>query len=874
MKKTFAVLLSLVMCLGLFAGCGGGGDGGSHTHTYATTWSSDETNHWHAATCEHTDEVSDLAAHTFGDWTVVTEQTCVQDGVQERACTVCGYTEEQTLPATGKHDYEVAVHIDGDCVTEERTSYKCKNCSDTYEEVGNVDPSVHHSTAFACGSHCASCAQDTAESDHAAAACGLSGHYICDGQDHIQCTIPVDENMIFGETADGTGMILTGFEAAGTETEILVPAYVNGKPVVEIADVFDGTLADIGAWMKTVTYVYIPDTVKTIGMYFVYQMDALEEIRLPKSVTSWAQHTFFDNPSLTELNIPRGVTTLSGNVGFSDPSSAEAALETISVPSSFTDLDCLRLFFAAKADIAVNYEGTEEEWTALVDTVSDADLKAILTADTFEVTCEYDYAAQYTEESNALQLRISDFTFDFVDGGVAITGYVGDAVETLAIPATIGGIPVVALAQDALEVLVDGDGTVTANANLAFVKTFDFSAATNLTTIGNYNFYNLDALETVVLPDSVTYIGAQCFYDCPNLTTVTLPAGATMNMNNAPFAYCGNLTSVTLPATLEGTSSAGAFAVEGESARELSVSFPGSYTVFYLHTKDAAANLADAEIEYFGGAEIVRDDNGAEYLLSEDAEGNDYYTLVGFYDTVNSPEDGVTPVEAYTIPKTYNDIPIKAIGEAVLNSNAYANEDVANWLKTSLTAILLDGGTTETNIESIGNYNYVSLAATQIQLPVSITNETLVGCFNNINSIRGAMSSPALSFSALRIPRGVKVLTDCLNWDGGTWFNGNGTDFCTMLLLPNTLEKFDGICLQGTAPVYGVLMDCTDADAIKTLSSILNNSTVTAANWSAIKQNFENAIAQSLVGGDDNAIFFTGWQINTCTSYATFAEQY
>ena len=377
MKKTFAVLLSLVMCLGLFAGCGGGGDGGSHTHTYATTWSSDETNHWHAATCEHTDEVSDLAAHTFGDWTVVTEQTCVQDGVQERACTVCGYTEEQTLPATGKHDYEVAVHIDGDCVTEERTSYKCKNCSDTYEEVGNVDPSVHHSTAFACGSHCASCAQDTAESDHAAAACGLSGHYICDGQDHIQCTIPVDENMIFGETADGTGMILTGFEAAGTETEILVPAYVNGKPVVEIADVFDGTLADIGAWMKTVTYVYIPDTVKTIGMYFVYQMDALEEIRLPKSVTSWAQHTFFDNPSLTELNIPRGVTTLSGNVGFSDPSSAEAALETISVPSSFTDLDCLRLFFAAKADIAVNYEGTEEEWTALVDTVSDADLKAI-----------------------------------------------------------------------------------------------------------------------------------------------------------------------------------------------------------------------------------------------------------------------------------------------------------------------------------------------------------------------------------------------------------------------------------------------------------------------------------------------------------------
>lgn len=425
MKKTFAVLLSLVMCLGLFAGCGGGGDGGSHTHTYATTWSSDETNHWHAATCEHTDEVSDLAAHTFGDWTVVTEQTCVQDGVQERACTVCGYTEEQTLPATGVHDYEVAVHIDGDCVTEERTSYKCKNCSNTYEEVGNVDPSVHHSTAFACGSHCASCAQDTAESDHAAAACGLSGHYICDGQDHIQCTIPVDENMIFEETADGTGMILTGFEAAGTETEILVPAYVDGKPVVEIADdvfqAYGDPATAVQAWLQTVTYLYIPDTVTAIGDWFAWHMYALEELRLPKAV-EFGEAPVFDCMSLTEYSIPRGTVTFSNVVGFSGTQSDTPVLETIAIPSSFTGLDTLKTFFTVGENVAVNYEGTAEEWAALVDTVSDADLKAILTADTFEVTCEYDYAAQYTEESNALQLRISDFTFDFVDGGVAITG--------------------------------------------------------------------------------------------------------------------------------------------------------------------------------------------------------------------------------------------------------------------------------------------------------------------------------------------------------------------------------------------------------------------------------------------------------------------
>ena len=855
MKKTFAVLLSLVMCLGLFAGCGGGGDGGSHTHTYATTWSSDETNHWHAATCEHTDEVSDLAAHTFGDWTVVTEQTCVQDGVQERACTVCGYTEEQTLPATGVHDYEVAVHIDGDCVTEERTSYKCKNCSNTYEEVGNVDPSVHHSTAFACGSHCASCAQDTAESDHAAAACGLSGHYICDGQDHIQCTIPVDENMIFEETADGTGMILTGFEAAGTETEILVPAYVDSKPVVEIADdvfqAYGDPATAVQAWLQTVTYLYIPDTVTAIGDWFAWHMYALEELRLPKAV-EFGEAPVFDCMSLTEYSIPRGTVTFSNVVGFSGTQSDTPVLETIAIPSSFTGLDTLKTFFTVGENVAVNYEGTAEEWAALVDTVSDADLKAILTADTFEVTFGYNYAAQYTEESNALQLRISDFTFDFVDGGVAITGYVGDAVETLAIPATIGGIPVVALAQDALEVLVDGDGTVTANANLASVKTFDFSAATNLTTIGNYNFYNLDALETVVLPDSVTYIGSQCFYDCPNLTTVTLPEGATMDMSNAPFALCDKLTSVTLPATLEGTSNAGAFAVEGESARELSISFPGSYTVFYLHTKDAAANLADAEIEYFGGAETVRDGNGVEYMLCEDAEGNDYYTLVGFYDTVKAG-DPLAPVAGYTIPKTYNDIPIKAIGEAVFNANAYANEDVANWLESTVTAVIVgimniaeDQTVTwsDNNVTSIGNYNFVGMTAcAQLRLPTAITNATLVGCYVDLNAA-----------TYIRVPRGVKVLDDCFQWSGAYFGGATGR----WLILPSSMEMFTGECWTGTPNGFGFVLDVSNNSASDTLNTILDNSTCTTATWEgAIVPFFKTFAGAGLVLGEGNAAGFT-----------------
>ncbi len=34
-----------------------------HTHTYSNEWTSDATQHWHAATCEHTDQKKDAANH-------------------------------------------------------------------------------------------------------------------------------------------------------------------------------------------------------------------------------------------------------------------------------------------------------------------------------------------------------------------------------------------------------------------------------------------------------------------------------------------------------------------------------------------------------------------------------------------------------------------------------------------------------------------------------------------------------------------------------------------------------------------------------------------------------------------------------------------
>ena len=69
----------------------------AHTHKFSEVWTSDESGHWHVATCEHTEEISDKIAHIFGDWTVTQEATEEAEGSRERSCSVCGYTVTEEI---------------------------------------------------------------------------------------------------------------------------------------------------------------------------------------------------------------------------------------------------------------------------------------------------------------------------------------------------------------------------------------------------------------------------------------------------------------------------------------------------------------------------------------------------------------------------------------------------------------------------------------------------------------------------------------------------------------------------------------------------------------------------------------------------------
>lgn len=102
---TAAAALALGLGLGL---------GLKHKHSYSEDWSSDKTNHWHEATCGHTDEVSGKAGHTL----------------DKGKCTVCGYntgivTKEEWQSALAY--FKVGPEImDGTIIPHPAINFTCK----------------------------------------------------------------------------------------------------------------------------------------------------------------------------------------------------------------------------------------------------------------------------------------------------------------------------------------------------------------------------------------------------------------------------------------------------------------------------------------------------------------------------------------------------------------------------------------------------------------------------------------------------------------------------------------------------------------------------------------------------------------------------
>ena len=73
-------------------------------HTYASGWTSDETHHWHAVACEHTDAPLDKKAHEWND-VQITEEGGVKYATKE--CTRCHYVSKTEVTGVTAFDFKI-----------------------------------------------------------------------------------------------------------------------------------------------------------------------------------------------------------------------------------------------------------------------------------------------------------------------------------------------------------------------------------------------------------------------------------------------------------------------------------------------------------------------------------------------------------------------------------------------------------------------------------------------------------------------------------------------------------------------------------------------------------------------------------------------
>ncbi len=78
--------------------------------------------------------------NAFGEWEVIKEATCTEDGLKQRTCNADGYVDTASIPALG-HSY-TQTEIAPTCTENGYAIYECSVCGDTYSEMG--EPATGH----------------------------------------------------------------------------------------------------------------------------------------------------------------------------------------------------------------------------------------------------------------------------------------------------------------------------------------------------------------------------------------------------------------------------------------------------------------------------------------------------------------------------------------------------------------------------------------------------------------------------------------------------------------------------------------------------------------------------------------------------------
>ncbi|MBP3558877.1 MAG: leucine-rich repeat domain-containing protein [Thermoguttaceae bacterium] len=262
--------------------------------------------------------------------------------------------------------------------------------------------------------------------------------------------------------------------------------------------------------------------------------------------------------------------------------------------------------------------------------------------------------------------------------GVVVTGARDASIETLVIPARIGGAPVVGIDGGAFNeyanlkevALPAGLQTIGSGAFSDCRSLEKVALPEGLQTIEMYAFSNCSNLQEVAFPEGLQTIGEYAFNSCLALEKVSLPAGLQTIDYNA-FADCSNLKEVSLPAGLQ-TIGFGAF--NGCEALE-QVAFPEGLQTIETHAFENCSKLQEvalpAGLQTIGSGAFFGCQSLEKVALPEGLQTIDHFAFSGCeaLEEILIP-DGVT----YIASGAFDDS-IRLRGTPGSYAEKYANEN-------------------------------------------------------------------------------------------------------------------------------------------------------------------------------------------------------
>lgn len=302
-KKVFGCFIGLLCCISAIL-CLSACDGEvtlRHMHTFSDEWTSDESNHWHAATCGHTDKISGVAQHTF----------------ENDICTICLRPRVSVGLSYSLNEDQASYSVTG-----------AGTCTDT----DIIIPAEYKDLPV------------TGIADRAFKFCSfVTGITLPDGVTSIgnfafngcsaltSITIP-DTVTIIGDSA---------FEDCGALTSITIP-----DSVTSIGDAaFSGCSA--------LTSITIPDSVTSIGYSTFWGCTSIEHATMPAMAIE-----AIPKDSLTGVVLTSGDSI--GRYAFANCS----ALTSITIPDTVTSIGGFT-FSGCFSLAEISFNGTVEQWNAV-----------------------------------------------------------------------------------------------------------------------------------------------------------------------------------------------------------------------------------------------------------------------------------------------------------------------------------------------------------------------------------------------------------------------------------------------------------------------------------------------------------------------------